>query len=363
MNIIKAIQGTGYLCAFVLSLVICVPMSMNQDQFKGRCLLFSTGEWQQTDGQFLVQWASQAYCNFTIFVAVIMFVVSVIQFSRFLKFLRKGREPSFFLAFIDCVICIMMCIFVLTAACFVSVGFNVWCIGMTRRFPTCSGATGSSIDKAEGIDSNGFYFQISLAQFGIWLSFSIWVMLLTFCTVKLCRLHHEENLRVSMAKERKRLLNEDLVSEVPVHATYPNSGGDSRRRSRGISSSRSHRGGAIGINNKGGEDNNAEQRFEEVMANNDLNPNNVDRGLVNDVVTEDFQSSAENSGAAGAGSGTSPQQSHHQRLPSQSHVSGADMNVSLEDGSCSSMTSSQHSYNSLPKGNQIHIDHTPDLLK
>ena len=72
-------------------------------------------------------------------------------------------------------------------------------------------------------------------------------MLLTFCTVKLCRLHHEENLRVSMAKERKRLLNEDLVSEVPVHATYPNSGGEHRRRSRGISSSRSHRGG-IGIN-------------------------------------------------------------------------------------------------------------------
>ena len=135
---IKTLQGAGYLSAFALSLVICVPMSMNQDQFKGRCLLFSTGEWQQTDGQFLVQWASQAYCNFTIFVAVIMFVVSVIQFSRFLKFLRKGREPSFFLAFIDCVICIMMCIFVLTAACFVSVGFNVWCIGMTRRFPTCS---------------------------------------------------------------------------------------------------------------------------------------------------------------------------------------------------------------------------------
>ena len=73
MNIIKAVQGVGYLSAFVLSLVICVPMSMNQDQFKGRCLLFSTGQWQQMDGQFLVDWASQAYCNFTIFVAVIMF--------------------------------------------------------------------------------------------------------------------------------------------------------------------------------------------------------------------------------------------------------------------------------------------------
>ena len=55
----------------------------------------------------------------------------------------------------------------------------------------------------------------------------------------------------------------------------------------------------------------------------------------------------------------SPQQSH-QRIPSHQ---GQDMNVSMEDGSCSSMTSSQHSYNSLPKGNQIHIDQTPDLLK
>ena len=138
MNIIKAVQGVGYLSAFVLSLVICAPMSMNQDQFKGRCLLFSTGQWQQMDGQFLVDWASQAYCNFTIFVAVIMFVVSVIQFARFLKFLRRGREPSFFSAFIDVVLCIIMCIFVLIAACFVSVGFNTWCYGMTRRFPTCS---------------------------------------------------------------------------------------------------------------------------------------------------------------------------------------------------------------------------------
>merc|ERR1719479_849918 len=105
MNIIKAVQGVGYLSAFGLSLVICVPMSMNQDQFKGRCLLFSTGQWQQMDGQFLVQWASQAYCNFTIFVAVIMFVVSVIQFARFLKFLRRGRDSSFFSAFVDVLVC------------------------------------------------------------------------------------------------------------------------------------------------------------------------------------------------------------------------------------------------------------------
>jgi len=44
---VKGVQGIGYLCAFILSLAICVPMSMHQDQFKGRCLLFSTGHWQE----------------------------------------------------------------------------------------------------------------------------------------------------------------------------------------------------------------------------------------------------------------------------------------------------------------------------
>ena len=44
---------------------------------------------------------------------------------------------------------------------------------------------------------------------------------------------------------------------------------------------------------------------------------------------------------------------------------GQDMNVSIEDGSMSSMASSRHSYDtrSLPKGNQITIDQRPDLLK
>ena len=135
---IKSVQGIGYFSAFILSLVICVPMSMNQDQFKGRCLLFSTGIWQEKDGQFVVNWASQAYCNFTIFVAVIMFVISVIQLARFIKFLKRGKDSSFFSAFVDVVICILMCIFVLIAGSFVSAGFNTWCSEMTRRFPTCS---------------------------------------------------------------------------------------------------------------------------------------------------------------------------------------------------------------------------------
>lgn len=39
--------------------------------------------------------------------------------------------------------------------------------------------------------------------------------LLVFSVVKLCKYHQQENIRVSMAKERKRLIKEDLITEVP----------------------------------------------------------------------------------------------------------------------------------------------------
>ncbi len=85
------------------------------------------------------------------------------------------------------------------------------------RFETCADAAGNDIDSSsEGIDSSGFFIQMFTAQFGIWASFTCFFSVLVFSIVKLCRYHHQENLRVSMAKERKRLLNEDLVSDVPV---------------------------------------------------------------------------------------------------------------------------------------------------
>jgi len=358
--IIKTVQGVGYLSTFILSLVITIPMSMNQDQFKGRCLLFSTGEWQETDGQFLVQWASQAYCNFTIFVAVIMFVISVIQFARFVKFLRRGRDSSFFSAFVDVLVCILMCIFVLIAGCFSSLGFNIWCGQMTQRFPTCSEAGGSSIDKADGIDSSGFYFQMSVAQFGIWVSFSMWIILLTFSLVKLCRYHQEENLRVSMAKECKRLLNEDLVSEVPVNTSYHE---HNRSRSR---SRRNHGRSSLSGQNHGVD---KDERFQEVASqvNNEVGTNRGDCGLDNDVVTEDFQQHEGHMMPSPAQhqqqSQVQPQAQSGPPALASGGCGGMDMNVSMDDESLSSINSSKHSFNSLPKGNQIHIDHRPDLLK
>ena len=45
--------------------------------------------------------------------------------------------------------------------------------------------------------------------------FNVRMGLLVFSVVKLCKYHQQENIRVSMAKERKRLIKEDLITEVP----------------------------------------------------------------------------------------------------------------------------------------------------
>jgi len=225
-NVILYIQVTGYCIAAVLSLCITIPMSMHQDNFKGHCLLFTRGDWLEKDGQFLAKWASQAYCNFTIFVGVVMFVISATQIYRLSVFLYKGKDSSFFSAFVDVISSVFMLGMTLTAALFITLGFTTWCGEMTRRFENCADATANDIDQAEKIDTKGFYVQMFTAQFGVWLSWATWCGLTVFAVLKLCRYHQQENIRVSMAKERKRLINEDLVQEVPVGPSSSRPGRD-----------------------------------------------------------------------------------------------------------------------------------------
>ena len=128
-------------------------------------------------------------------------------------FLYKNKDSSFFSAFIDVISSIFMCrlddiiisrvvitmitvSMTLTAALFITLGFNVWCGEMTRRFENCADATENDIDRAEGIDPKGFFMQMFTAQFGIWLSWAIWVGLTVFALLKLCRYHQQENIRV-----------------------------------------------------------------------------------------------------------------------------------------------------------------------
>ena len=111
-------------------------------------------------------------------------------------FLYKNKDSSFFSAFVDVLSSIFMCSMTLTAALFITLGFNVWCGEMTKRFENCADATENDIDKNEGIDPKGFFMQMFTAQFGVWLSWATWCGLTVFALLKLCRYHQQENIRV-----------------------------------------------------------------------------------------------------------------------------------------------------------------------
>nr|CAD7205081.1 unnamed protein product [Timema douglasi] len=229
-NVLLLSQIAGYVVALILSLCITVPMSIHQDEFRlvisstevqqtidhdivsklralvccrGHCLLFSTGTWQETDGQLNVHWASQAYCNYTIFVGVVLFVISAIQIYRMSLFLYKGTDSSFLSAFVDVVGSVFLCAMIIVAALMITLGFLVW----------CEVAVGKAIDKQDGIDTSGFYIEMGTAQFGAWASWACWVGLTVFAILKLCRYHQLENMRVSMYRERQRLINGQVVQE------------------------------------------------------------------------------------------------------------------------------------------------------
>lgn len=219
-NILLISQICGYVISLILSLCVIVPMSIHQDEFRGHCLLFSTGSWQE-DGQFAVSWASQAYCNYTIFVGVLIFVISAIQIYRLCVFSYKGIDSTFLSAFVDVITCCIICSFTLIASVMITYGFMIWCKNMTERFPSCEIAAGNEIDKADKINTSGFYIELGTAQFGIWASWACWVGLTVFALLKLCRYHQLENMRVSMFRERQRLINEGMCAVVGTQSDVP----------------------------------------------------------------------------------------------------------------------------------------------
>ena len=213
-NILLLSQISGYIVALILSLCIIIPMSLHQDEFRGHCLLFSTGTWQETDGQFVVNWASQAYCNYTIFIGLVLLLTSTVQIYRLSLLMYRGEDSSFLSAFIDVVSSIFLTTITLVAAIIVTLGFMTWCQCMTKRFPSCELAAGNDIDKADGIDTSGFHIELGAAQFGTWTSLSIWVGLSVFAVLKLLRYHQLENMKVSMYRERQRLIEAARSNEI-----------------------------------------------------------------------------------------------------------------------------------------------------
>lgn len=206
-NVLVLSQVTTYLLALLLALCIIFPISFHLGDFKGHCLLFSNGTWEET-GQLKVSWASQAFCDYNLGWAGVSLLVALVQIYRFVAQLCRGTESTFLSAFFDVVVSLVMSLAAITGALIITIGYQTWCNAIMMRFEACEDATINTIDKEDDIDTRMFYTQFGTAQFGAWTSWVCWVGLTMFAMLKLCKYHQQENIRVSMARERARLVSD-----------------------------------------------------------------------------------------------------------------------------------------------------------
>jgi hypothetical protein len=122
----------------------------------------------------------------------------------------------------------------LAAALVITLGFHAWCKAITQRFEACEDASDNDIDRKDGIDMSGFYMQMGTAQFGAWTSWACCVGLCVFSTLKLCRYHQQENMRISMAHARERLIKKGMNKK---DGDGDSSSGDRTYQSQGESTS------------------------------------------------------------------------------------------------------------------------------
>lgn len=207
-------QGTCNLVALILSLCSIIPLSLHLQCFKGHCLLFTTGVFGD-DGNFKAIWSSIGYCVYTLFVSSLLLIVSLVQVVRMFTLLCKGKESSFLSAFLDCIVNLILTICMFIAAILVTVGFKTWCDAIMQRFSSCDEASVMEIDKADKIQTKGFYLHIGTVQFAVWSAWVCCVLLTVLATLKLCRYHEREIIRVSMARQRQKIIENQYEHPSP----------------------------------------------------------------------------------------------------------------------------------------------------
>ena len=85
------VQCFIYLVSFILSLTFFIPMVLNVNDFNGKCLLFTTGVFNESDGRiFEPNWASFSYCGFALFNGLFSTLASLIQLIRTIKLMFKN---------------------------------------------------------------------------------------------------------------------------------------------------------------------------------------------------------------------------------------------------------------------------------
>lgn len=196
----------GYSVCIILGISFLISISSHLYSFSSHCLLFSTGKYED-NGDFSPYWASRFYCLFSLMVAVASISVASLKLIKIFIMSYKGTRENFAITFKMTASALIMVILVLISGIMVSIGFAVWCNAVEERFSKgCEAAAASMVisNNTQNIKVEGFFTNFETSQFSIWSSLVVWVFVLTISGRMLFVAHELANIRISMARERRR---------------------------------------------------------------------------------------------------------------------------------------------------------------
>ncbi|XP_045164062.1 transmembrane protein 179-like [Mercenaria mercenaria] len=209
-NMLLLSQLTAFLLSFILSFFIFIPMSVNQKEFSGHCLLHATGKWDNSSQLESVEWGPSSACNFSIFMGIIIMMSTLFYVILYFLYLARETDSSWLETFITTIVSIVVTLLLFGSSLSVSVGMKTWC-----EFLTSPASQISSCDLADfipfskelaDIDSSNFYTEIKITEFGSWTSLICWLFLAVTSVVKIIKFQQHETFMSSMNRERQRLL-------------------------------------------------------------------------------------------------------------------------------------------------------------
>lgn len=196
----------GYSVCIILGISFLISLSTHLYSFANHCLLFSSGKYED-NGDFTPDWASPFYCMFPLIVAAISVFIASIQLVKTSVMLYKGTRETFAITFKMTFSALVLVTFILISGILVSTGFALWCNAVEERFSKgCEAAADSMTisNNTQSIDVKGFFANLETSQFSIWSSLVVWVFILTISGRMLFVAHERANIRISMARERRR---------------------------------------------------------------------------------------------------------------------------------------------------------------
>lgn len=196
----------GYSITIILGISFLVFLISNLYSFGGHCLLFSGGKFED-NGDFTPVWASSFACILSILLVGISIIIASIRLVRTAVMLTKCPNTNFAMAFRMTLTALLMALGSLTVGLLVSVGLSHWCSAVEERFSQGCEAAAPSLtitNNTENLDVKGFFAAMETSQFSIWSSLVVWVFILTISGCLLFMAHERANIRISMARERRR---------------------------------------------------------------------------------------------------------------------------------------------------------------